>query len=368
MTSLPNPASDTPVTVGIDPVATPSAPLSVGCSDLGERVGRTDASGTGLPYEGLPPLERKPVTVTAAAWSTRKLSTEAFRRTVSDLLDGSGPIEFIANPGNAGDALINAGAWQLFEEIGVASRVQQRVQRPRGKSAPKVCVYPGGGNLIPRYDDARRALEARLDGDFEALVILPHTIRGHETLLSRMDERVHVFCRDVQSFEHVSTHAARARVYLADDLALSIDLRWLLSARRRMQRQGTVLLSPSCVRRYLKWRRRIAGVRPTDGVLRIMRVDVESSGGEPADPAMDLSAHYGSLFDVRGEPELVSGDFIAVLDRADRVVTDRLHVAIGASLLGKDVLIHDNDYGKNRALFELSMRDRFPRTKFAVAV
>lgn len=301
--------------------------------------------------------------MTMTTTRTDKLSSQDFKRTLANILVGRDSIEFIPNPGNAGDALINAGAWQVLEEIGVADRVR----RPRAGVAYKVSMYPGGGNLIPRYSDARLALQSRLDQNFDTLVILPHTIRGNEDLLARMDQRVHVFCRDLETLGHVTAHAPRANIYLADDLAFQLDIGWLASPKRRALRMTTVAMRPSSARRYLNWRLRIRHMAPTAGCLRIMRVDVEAAGTEEADPVMDLSAHYGSFFDVRGEPELVAGDFIHVLDQAREVVTDRLHVAIGASLLGKEVTVLDNNYGKNRALYELSMKDRFPRTRFGTA-
>lgn len=289
-----------------------------------------------------------------------RLSPAEFQRLLATLLGGRRRIEFIANPGNAGDALINAGAWQVFERLGLDSRIVRPDPARRGDAV----LYPGGGNLIPRYQNARRAIEARMAAPFDVFVLLPHTIRGHEDLLQRLDARFHVFCRDLETYAHVRSHAPAARAYLADDLALLLDPDWLLSPRRRLARFARLLPRPSRARAYGQWRWRLRPIRPVDGTLQILRVDVESAGHAGADPRLDLSACYGSYFDAPGEAELVAGDFLRVLQAADRVVTDRLHVGIGASLLDKEVVLLDNDYGKNRALYELSMRTRFPRTRF----
>lgn len=294
---------------------------------------------------------------------TPKLEPVAFKSTLAALLKTNRRIEFIANPGNGGDSLINAGAWQVFEELGVA----KDVRRPTHGSSASVYVYPGGGNLIPSYDDARRVIESRMSVPFERFIILPHTIRGHEDLLRRWDDRFHVFCRDLETRKHLKANAPTSNLYLADDLALLLDLRWLLSPERRAVRRISLLRNPRFLRRYCRWRLAISRVRPIDGVLKVLRVDVEAVGHQEADPRMDLSALYGSFFDVRGEPELIAADFVEVLDRAHTVVTDRLHVGIGASLLGKRVLLLDNNYGKNRALFDMSMKGRFPATEFLQA-
>ncbi len=291
-----------------------------------------------------------------------KLDRSAVTRLVAELLAGVGhsDIEFIPNLGNAGDALLNAGAWQLFEAIGIRPEVYRPGRVP--KSA-QIYVYSGGGNLVPLYSGARDAIEARITEPFRSFVMLPHTIRGHENLLARMDERFHLICRDVLSWQHVRDHAPRAHRYLADDLALMLDLDWVFSPWRNALRLVQLMLSPHSLKRYLLWRRSIRAIRPDKGVLRLMRVDEESRSQGSADPRMDLSAQYGSFFSTRGEAELVTRDFLAVLQRAERVETDRLHVGIGASLLGKDVRLLDNSYGKNKGIYELSMQARFPRTR-----
>jgi len=53
------------------------------------------------------------------------------------------------------------------------------------------------------------------------------------------------------------------------------------------------------------------------------------------------------------------------LDLYDDVRTNRLLLAIGAGLLGKRVEFHPNSYFKNRAVYEFSLRDRFPHMEWA---
>jgi exopolysaccharide biosynthesis predicted pyruvyltransferase EpsI len=55
------------------------------------------------------------------------------------------------------------------------------------------------------------------------------------------------------------------------------------------------------------------------------------------------------------------------IDLYDEVGTNRLHVAIGAALLGKRVRFHPNSYFKNRAVYEFSMADRFPDVEWVEA-
>lgn len=57
-------------------------------------------------------------------------------------------------------------------------------------------------------------------------------------------------------------------------------------------------------------------------------------------------------------------DFVSWVANAETVYTDRLHVAILSSILGKDVTLFGNIYHKNRGVWEYSLRDsvRFVET------
>lgn len=56
--------------------------------------------------------------------------------------------------------------------------------------------------------------------------------------------------------------------------------------------------------------------------------------------------------------------FLTILAGYAEIQTDRLHVALGGSLLGIPVRLHDNANGKNRAVYETSPRERFPKLRF----
>jgi exopolysaccharide biosynthesis predicted pyruvyltransferase EpsI len=98
--------------------------------------------------------------------------------------------------------------------------------------------------------------------------------------------------------------------------------------------------------------------------MRLMRVDVESRYSGMYPHKYDLSSKHQSAYKERWEAELVSRDFFDVLNRADHIVSDRLHVCIGGALLGKKVTMLDNSYGKNCSVFLTSMQENFPRVAF----
>ena len=46
------------------------------------------------------------------------------------------------------------------------------------------------------------------------------------------------------------------------------------------------------------------------------------------------------------------------------VNTNRLHGGIASSLLQKTVNLYPNSYWKNKAVYEYSLKDKYPKTKF----
>lgn len=270
----------------------------------------------------------------------------------------AGTLRYLPNPGNAGDGLIAAATWQLFEAWGLLPQVEVASTPARGDAF----VYGGGGNLVPAYPDARRALEAALAVEVGTFVLLAQTIRGHEALLGRLDSRFHLFCRDVESHDHVRQHAPRAQAWLTHDLALGLDVQRL---RAQPRRRWPWVANRSRAPRYLKWRLASLRIQPdAAGRLTLMRSDSESGQALNWPEAQDLSSRYHSGFATRAEADCIAQEFLSKLDTAAAVTSDRLHACIGAALLGKQVTMLDNGYGKNLAVYTHSLVGRHPTVMF----
>ncbi|WP_223454434.1 polysaccharide pyruvyl transferase family protein [Pseudomonas sp. GL-RE-19] len=289
-----------------------------------------------------------------------KFSNEEQRRLVEVLREFSrtskGKVYFVPNEGNAGDALIAAGMWCLFQKIGFQPIVCRAVDLPVGSYS----IYAGGGNLIDAYDNCKNYLEICLSRKASAALVLPHTIRGNEEILSRLDGRFTLFCRETASFEWAKKAAPMANVNTCEDMAFMLDLDWL----KREGKKPTVKFSfwkhllghPKQLAKYLLWRRNKRSINPgSDGLLEIYRVDVEATELKPKNPRHDLSNLYGSQYLSREETLVVSQEFLDVIRPSKRVKTNRLHVAVGAALLNKETVIFDNSYGKNSAIYYKSL-------------
>lgn len=264
------------------------------------------------------------------------------------------PVLFYPNPGNAGDSLIAAGEYAAFRRADI-----RNTQVDFGSDVTGGTVFlGGGGNLVPMYESTRLAFD-RFLGKAARIVLLPHTVRGHEDLLARLDATCTIFCRDEASFAHVSAHAPRAIVHLAHDMAFHVEASDLLSDPAIAQ-AGEPLFAARLARANLT--ADLLGLKP---VVHFMRTDGEAAPGRGGTDA-DISA----LFDFGVSPsqaELASWCLLKAISLARAVRTDRLHVGIASALLGKDGTLLDNSYGKNAAIHAHSLSGRFPNLRMASA-
>jgi exopolysaccharide biosynthesis predicted pyruvyltransferase EpsI len=143
----------------------------------------------------------------------------------------------------------------------------------------------------------------------------------------------------------------------------------LFSRRKRARIKALAKLDHKTRRRMLKHLGN--HVRPFGRDLKIawfMRRDQEKTDvigdSMPGIPFMDLSRYGGG--DCRDELVNYLGVelFLQAINEVDVVVTDRLHVGVGAALLGKHLVWLDNAYGKVCGVFQNSMT-HIPHIYFA---
>jgi exopolysaccharide biosynthesis predicted pyruvyltransferase EpsI len=278
-------------------------------------------------------------------------------------------IYFFANPGSAGDSMIALSTYQLFRQLGIDYCIVDRAQAfdPTGK----FMVYSGGGNLVEYYNTARKLIQ-KYYPFVEKLVILPHTIYENEGLLGEFQANVDIICREPVSFAHVRKYAPRANVLLMDDLAFSLDTDSVL-------RPGTRAISFIKDRSLRKWvlRDLILGIllpiRQLPGkfsrqgnwmILNTFRKDVESSHHFLPPDNVDLATLFGYGTNSERIAFYVTYRILKTLNRYRTVRTDRLHVCIAAALLGKTVEFFPNNYFKCEAIYQYSMKDKFPNVRW----
>lgn len=273
-----------------------------------------------------------------------------------------GSFVFIPNIGNAGDGFIAQSTYQLFDELNLSYRVGNLWSRYPGQSI----VFAGGGAFVEPYDHMVRFLQSNMN-EWRELVVLPHTIRSYPELLQKFGSNAHLFCREKASLSFVRSHAPKARAYLGEDLAFGCDLQDVERSLSLLSFKGINNLLAAPRRTVRLWRRlrRDEDVANSIGnVLSAFRVDVEKTNVDIPATNVDVSETFAGDSMDRLVALHTTYRMMMFLKRFKTVRTNRLHVSIMSARLGLEVDLYDNNYGKNRDVFEQSMLGRYGNVRW----
>ncbi|MDH6590971.1 exopolysaccharide biosynthesis predicted pyruvyl transferase EpsI [Variovorax sp. TBS-050B] len=242
-------------------------------------------------------------------------------------------VHFFPKSGNAGDGFIAHATYELFKSYGIKFTAHHQTDTVRSGTV----LIGGGGNLVEgRYDDVADLI--RRHEAVDRIILLPHTIVGFADVLSRTKQNLTVFCREPVSHRMALMNGASEK-----NTHLSHDV--------------TFFLDDSFFARYFQ-----AG----SGSLSAFRTDGEAAGRIPIPRGnVDISMSWNG--DVWTSEEFcghATNSMAAFIAPFEMVRTDRLHVSILSAFLKKKVYLLPNAYYKNRAVFEHSMRSRFPNAIF----
>jgi exopolysaccharide biosynthesis predicted pyruvyltransferase EpsI len=233
-------------------------------------------------------------------------------------------IIYVPNPGNVGDHVIAYSTMQIFDKI----KLKYTVGDINGEYKNQVLFYGGGGNFIGIYDNCRNFMKRNYIEN--KIVILPHTIKDEDSILRELNNNVIIICREKVSYSYVyKLSKYKSNIYLSKDLALYLD-----------------------VSKY----KHIIG----KGECNAFRIDKEKSSIKIPNNNIDLSL---TLIDDKKDIKEMSIDMIKCISDYETINTNRLHIAIVSSLLGKKVNFYRNSYYKNKAVYEYSLIF-FDKTKF----
>lgn len=260
--------------------------------------------------------------------------------------------------GNGGDALLLIAADVAFGKHGIRYRLADE----NILLDDEIVFIRGGGNLVKYYHHISDFIKQRCS-NVKELIILPHTISGHEDVLSQFDSRVTVFCREQVSFEYVQTFPNILNVHIADDMAFGLKVNELfpnLPPLHRLIRTATlrhiiggVLKGKTSIRHYIQ---KMGGE-----TLFAFRTDAERTGIKLPKKNIDVSEVI-NLDPTMGDVDLAfktSAYIFRVINQYKSIQTNRLHVAIAALLLGKELFFHGNAYHKNKSVYNFSINQRF---------
>ncbi len=268
-------------------------------------------------------------------------------------------ILYYPNPGNAGDSFITVSTIDFFRKNNIDFEIFYG-----GNVKNSVIVYGGGGSFwtgssVP-LDFLRKYSPCELGN---VVVVLPQTFWGNEDLFSIMGENVHFFCREKISFEYMKNICVNAKTYLDQDMAFYMDVEYWLS---RHSLSSLIFGSPSrllkAVRRWFLYKK-VAG---SGDVLTVVRTDREKAEHDWGDlsNSVDLSRVFSLGTKKESYANVSAWFFLNFINKFKVVKTDRLHVAIAAAMLGKNVTMYGNAYFKSKAIFDHSIDEKFKNVKF----
>ena len=269
---------------------------------------------------------------------------------VSALLSSLAPttrIKYLPNRGNGGDALINAGFYDLADKIGLKYDV---VGLQADLQASDTVVIAGGGALVPEYRFAPTV--RHLSDTVGTLILLPQTVREQDELLTALGANVHLFTRERPSYEYCKRVATKANVAFDHDMAFHID--W--DALKRRKGFSGFRLNPRNVAN-LALLVALQGRAKRTKRLRAFRVGAESAVPGRGRYRSDVSKLCAFGTATKAQSFFSASRMVQTVGKFEEIHTDRLHVAIAAGLLGKRTFLYDNSYYKCRAVHAASLRD-----------
>jgi exopolysaccharide biosynthesis predicted pyruvyltransferase EpsI len=264
---------------------------------------------------------------------------------------------FMPNPGNAGDSLINLATYQVLRKCGCEFSMVD----PKDDLEGMTVLYGGGGNFVNYYANAADFV-SRWHEKASKLIVLPHTISGHENLIRSLGPNVDLICRERKSFDYLSGLTIKANVLLMDDMAFGLDISFLQDYKDNRAGSSN---SGKAHRSTLPFLGKLfKDISSEEKKLNSFRNDKESTDiSIPADN-IDVSRLLKSGDMSEKWVMETSILFLNFLDHYDQINTNRLHVCIAGILLKKRVNFYPNAYYKNEAIYHFSMKDKFNNVKW----
>lgn len=269
-----------------------------------------------------------------------------------------GPVLYVPNGGNAGDALINVGFYQMAERLGLEHVVLARSDY-RQVGSDDTVVIGGGGAIVPEWPATPRFIE-HVAATARRIIILPQSFREAETTLRALRPQDVLIARERFSYDYAKSLHLDCGVEIDHDVALQVSVEQLIAEAAGLRpRVSTDRLGRDAAFVHHRARSHVVST------LAAFRSDREASPevGQRRSRLNDLSVIAGRGGRDRPASLWAARRLLALVDLYDEIRTDRLHVIIAAALLGKRIVAFPNNYHKVRGVIEMSLAD-YPQLDF----
>ena len=255
-------------------------------------------------------------------------------------------IKFIPNPGNAGDSFIAYATVQMFKEL----NLNYQICKPDDKFNNDTIIFGGGGNLAPKYDTCKKFLLHNHRNN--KIVVLPHVVNNCDDLLTNLSNNVTIFAREKVSYNYMKTKMRYlTNALISDDMAFHV---------KHLDKYKHT----SCI-----------------GECNVFRIDDElrPKNNHVTTPKnnKDISIDFqrpmymknwyisdDNNTQVEQNISIATDNIFSYISKFEQINTNRLHIGIAATLLGKRVNLYPGSYYKIAAVYDYSIKDKFDNVTF----
>ncbi|GAN69217.1 polysaccharide pyruvyl transferase family protein [Acetobacter orleanensis] len=247
---------------------------------------------------------------------------------------------FYPGYGNLGDALIAVGTADLFDDLDWAPEHIYGSHKGVLSGHSHVVMGGGGGWVKGLWEGYReQTLEFLRNGG--QMLILPSSFAGFGAEFVPYADQLLIFCREQWSYKELLQQGMpEERVFLCSDLAFYTKEHHFSD----LDRKGHYPL------------------------LKILRRDEESACKNRPRDSVDLPLLFNGIQWAKLDECLPPLRAVAgIIGQFECVETDRLHMAILSTLLGRIVTVEPSNYFKIKGVFEYTLH-RFPTVSFQETV
>lgn len=288
---------------------------------------------------------------------------------VVNILKELGEFHYHANGGNLGDFLIAQAEYALFEKFKLKYSIYYR----NTQSEPKENFVFGGGGGFVSYWNYQELFPLLTNKKIKNIVILPSSFYNCSDFIKLIDKRFTIFCRERFSYEYLLSCKTQAKVYLSQDMATMLSYINFNNS-TSFSKEYSLISNTSMVKKIYKEmflpyqyiyetiEKKLKNIQ-IDKHLKVayfLRNDKEKAINKNLDlikNTIDLSTCcYGTCED-ESMTSILTKLFLAAINTVDIVITDRLHIGVGALLLQKKLIWIDNSYKKILGVYLQSFKN-----------
>ncbi|MBS1078948.1 polysaccharide pyruvyl transferase family protein [Gluconobacter kondonii] len=243
---------------------------------------------------------------------------------------------FYPGYGNLGDGLIALGTLDLFEDLGLSPKCIEGRSKETFSGYNYIVMGGGGGWVKGLWETYLEQTITFLQNGGQ-LLILPTSFFGFGSEFVPYADQMTIFCREQTSYEELLRQGMpKDRIFVCSDMAFYTKEKHFSDLE-------------------------VKGEYP---VLQIFRLDEEGGRKAPPRTSVDLpllfnDVQWTSIEQCVKPLRAVAG----LISQFECVETDRLHMAVLATILGKTVRLEPSSYFKIKAIFDYTLH-RFPAVSF----